>query len=181
MFNLPPLIKVGSVGVVCFMAAYVNHLLFQGYILSEVLPGSTIFWICSVFYIFVILFFADYHWEQKNWLLLIVWIVLHLSLIINALQYVYGEFPPWYSQYTQSGSMVVYSLLLLFVKGKFPNWLRLFSIVNLLVLIPCIWFYFEQAWEAYEYLVYALCCTPILKSFVFIKNEFDYDEEVVDN
>jgi hypothetical protein len=181
VFNYHPLIKIFCVGVVCFLAAYINHLMFNGVELDQVLSSSSIFWTCSVFYLLVILFFTDYFWQRKMKLILVVWLLLHTSLIVNALQYMYGHFPPWYSQYSQSGSMVAYSFLLLFVKGKFPNWLRLFSMANLLVIIPCIWFFFEKYWPAYQLLVYVLCFLPMISSLVFIKRELIYNEEVVDN
>ena len=181
MFNYHPLIKIFCVAVVCGFASHMHYLMSNGMDMGLVISNFLVYKLGAIAYVLVILFYADYHWQQKYYLLFTAWLLLNLVIVANALQYFSEVTPAWYFHYAQTTMMVVYSGLLLFVKHKFPNWLRIFSLANLLALIPCIWFFWAKFWEGYESLVYVLCYMPMLKSMVFIKREFVLDEEVVDN
>jgi hypothetical protein len=150
-------------------------------IMAEVVEESIGLKVGGVFYLLVIYLFADYHKKRGAIFTLVVWLFFNATIIVNGLYYVSGVVPPLLFQFCFSGSLLVYGILLLTVKHKFPNWLRIFAAANLLLLIPCIYFYFEGNWETYKLFVYILSFTPILKSFVFIDKRVIEHEEVLDD
>jgi len=164
-----------------FEMFYMNYLMLDTEIMAEVIEESIGLKFGGILYLLVIYLYADYHRRRGAILTLIVWLFFNATIIVNGLYYITGHIPPLLFQYCFSGSLLVYGLLLLTVKHKFPNWLRIFAGANLLILIPCIYFYFEGNWETYKLFVYILSFTPILKSFVFIDKSILENEEVLDD
>jgi len=167
--------------VLCFEMFYMNYLMLDTEVMAEVIEESVVLKFGGILYLLVVYLFADYHRRRGAILTLIVWLFFNIAIIVNGLYYLSGNVPPLMFQYCFSGSLLIYGLLLLTVKHKFPNWLRIFAGANLLLLIPCIYFYFEGNWETYKLFVYILSFTPILKSFVFIDKRVLEHEEVLDN
>lgn len=180
MFNYHPAIKIFIVFLLCCQIAYYNFLMFNAEDFSAAIEASSILKVGVVFFFLVVLFFADYYWRKKLYLILASWILLVLLLCVNSTGFITGHSPPLYLQYTQSGTLVVFSVLLVFTKNKFPNWLRIFSLANLLALIPCLYLYFADEWYFYEILVYVVSFTPVLKSLVFIDERLLKKPEVLD-
>lgn len=180
MFKYPPALKIVAVFIACLLLLYINHLLFTSTDLAHDLNEFHIIKICVVFYVLVILLFADFYWSKKMYWIFWIWLFLNVAFILNGLLYSFGKTPPLLIQYLQSSSLCIYAFLLLFTKETFPNWLRIFSLSNLTILIPCIYFYFQEMWLWYELLVYCLCFTPLIKSFIFLRQKDIVDYEVLD-
>jgi hypothetical protein len=181
MFNYHPAIKIVIVFLLCCQMTYYNYLMFNAIDFAQAVKESAILNVGIVFYFLVALFFADYYWRQKLFFIFAFWIILNAAFCTNGIIFVLGSTPPLYIQYAQSTSLVIFSTLLIFTKYKFPNWLRIFSLLNLLALIPCLYFYFAENWYWYRILVYVVCFTPVLKSLVFIDERIIRKADVIDN
>ncbi|MBI3136669.1 MAG: hypothetical protein HYZ14_18490 [Bacteroidetes bacterium] len=181
MFNWNPLVKIVLVFLVCLSMAYVNYLMHNSQDFMETLRASVFLGISAFIYLLAIAFFATYFWRQRYLFVLAVWLALNLSFLINFSIRFLGYLSPMYVQYSQSITLFVFAALLAFTRDKFPNWLRLFSLACLLTLIPAIIFYFEKMWLYYEYAVYVVCFTPMLLSFVFLKERRRANYELIDS
>lgn len=175
-----PILKIASVFIVCLGFLYAHYLMFHSYDFSKALLTSSFLLIPGFLYLTVIVFFAQYFFRKKLVLILIVWLIFNAALLANFFIYLTGYSPPLTLQYSQSTSLVVYTILLAFSKDKFPNWLRIFSLSCLLILIPCLIFYFAKMWEYYEITTYVLCITPVIKSFVFLKEIKQQNSDILD-
>lgn len=178
---LNPYVKAGSVFIVCLCIAYVNFLLLNELDFNAALRSSEFLLVGAVIYGATIFFFASFFYSEKRYLLLVVWLVFNASLVVNMLIHLTGDYPPTSIQYMQSGSLLVFAVLLAFTKTRFPNWMQLFSLACLLVLIPCLICYFAGLWYWYERTVYVLCFTPMILSGVFLKRPSVSDNpEIID-
>lgn len=168
-FLLHPYLKIIAVVVVSAGLVHFNYLLFSDEDIAFLLRANKWLMVPGLFYLITVFHFFHYYRIRKQFLHLGVWLVFNFSLLLNFIIYISGNWPPYYIQYSQSGSLFVYAFLLLFYKDSFPNWLRIFSAACFLVLVPCLIYYFAEMWNYYEITVYVLCITPIIKSFVFLK------------
>ena len=180
MFNYHPLIKILLVFIVCLSIAYTHYLLFNALDYKSAVNESIILKVGLVAYLGVILIFVDYYLRNGRYLIFSIWVIFNLSLCTNFLVYQNDVTPPLWLQYSQSTSLLIYATLLAFSKDRSPNWLRIFSLSCLVVLIPCLIFYFSESWFYYEITVYILCFTPIVKSFVFIRDYRRTEPNVID-
>lgn len=180
MFNYHPAIKIVAVFLVCLLLAYLNYLLFESFDFTSDVNRSYLIKAGVVPYLFVVLLFCDFYWRHRLYLVFSTWLVFNLAICINCYMHVNGPTPPLYLQYAQSTSLVILTVLLLFTNLKYPNWLRIFSLVNLLVLIPCLTFYFLEWWTPYKIFVYLLCFTPMIKSLIFFRDQMTQRPEVLD-
>jgi len=181
MFNISPIFKIGCVFFVCLSMAYVNYLLFNADDFVAAVKQTNTLYASALVYLFVILLFADYFLRLKRFFVLATWLVLNASFCVNFLIWLGGETPPVYLQYSQSSSLLIFAILLIASKDKFPNWLRLFSLACLLDLIPCLIYFFSEMWTYYEITVYVLCFIPVIMSFVFLKDSQVENAELLDN
>lgn len=176
---LSPILKIASVFIVCLGFLYVHYLMFRDDLITALFQ-SEILLIPGIFYLIVIFFFGQYYIRKKLYLILTVWLLFNVALLATFFTYFAGYWPPYALQYSQSGSLLIYAVLLAFSKDQFPNWLRIFSLSCLLILIPCLIFYFAKMWEYYELTAYVLCMTPVIKSFVFLKEIRHQNSEILD-
>lgn len=181
MFNYHPAIKISIIFVVCAQIAYYIYLMLNTALFAYHVKESPILNLGVVFYIAGILFFADYYWRQKLFLIFTLWIILNVSVCLNVLMMISEISPPLYIQYSQSTALIIFSFLLLRTKFKFPNWLKIFSLAVLLVMIPLLFFYFTERWYSYEICLYIICFTPVIKSFVLIDERLKSRLELIDD
>ncbi|MBK7130046.1 MAG: hypothetical protein IPH66_11880 [Crocinitomicaceae bacterium] len=180
MSSVLPYIKIGCVVLVCAGMVYANHILFTQENFIEGILSQPFFLIPGIAYLPVIYFFAKWFYQKKYPHILSAWILFNAAICVNFFMYVAGLYPPLPIQFAQSTLMFIYCVLLLFSKENFPNWLRLFSLANLLILIPCLIFYFTDFWAAYEITIYLLCFTPIIQSFIFLKEISRLESDILD-
>jgi hypothetical protein len=180
MFNYHPAIKVFLVFTVCCLLCYMNYLLFNTYDFMAAVKDSWLIQLGAAPYLMVLLLFADYYWRKKMVVTFTVWIFLNIAVAVNGIMHSCGIQPSIAIQWTQSAALMVFTVLLIFSKDKFPNWLRIFSFANFLVLGTCWYFYFTEWWEPYQITIYILCFTPMLKAMVFVKDYMKQQPEVLD-
>lgn len=159
---------------------YANYILFTYENFIEVVVSQPLLLIPGIAYLLVIYFFTQWFYQKKYRLILTAWILFNAAVGLNFFMYLLGLYPPLPVQFSQSTFMLMYCVLLLFSREIFPNWLRIFSLANLLVLIPCLIFYFTNFWAAYEITIYLLCLTPIIQSFIFLKDIPRSESEILD-
>lgn len=170
MVSLPPVLKICFVFLLSLSMCYVHYLLFETEQFIEEVRASSFLTVSAIIYVLVVFQFTGYFWRHKLILILVVWLVMNLSITVNFIVYASIGPPPLYVQYTQSVSLLIFTTLLLFTRDRFPNWMRLFSLACLLILIPCLVFYFAEMWTYYAYCVYLICFTPVILSFVYLKD-----------
>lgn len=180
MFGYHPVIKIFVVLVVCLGALYLNYLMLNTEDYVGVVKDSWFLKIAGLFYVLTILLFADLFKREKRYLLLMLWLALNASLVINFSIYITGINPPLWLQYTQSGSLMVFMIALIFIREIRFNWFRIFSLAGLLILIPCVLFYFAEWWFLYEVTIYLLCFTPLLLAVKFLQDIRPSINEVLD-
>ncbi len=166
--------------MVCSLLAYVNHLLFTRLDFQAVLHEHHILKVGAVFYVVVVLLFADVFWRRGNYLVFAVWILFNLTVCLNMTLHYSGIYPPLFVQYAQSTTLLIYTVLLIGIREPYPNWFRIYTMANLFVLIPCLIFYFSENWYWYERTVYAICFLPALKALIFFKDKRDPERTPLD-
>lgn len=177
---VPSSVKIIVVALLSIELCYLNYLLFESENFQADINDSWVIKLSALAYFYVIFLFAQLHFRKSRYLSLVVWLFFNATIIVNGLYYIQEIFPPLYFQYSFSGSLGVYGFLLLIQKAKYPNWLRIFAVTNLFLLLPCVYFYFQESWEIYKWLVYILSFTPILKSFVFLESSSLHNDEILD-
>lgn len=180
MFNYHPFIKLFLVFCVCCALCYINYLMFTAADFAIALEKSWIMKLAAIPYLFVLLFFADYYWRKKMFAAFSVWLILNAAVALNGIMHMLDMQPSIAIQWSQSVSLMTFTVLLIFSKDKFPNWLRIFSLANFLVLSICWFFYFSEWWEPYQISIYVICFTPMLKGMVFVKEYVRNKPEVLD-
>lgn len=176
---MTPILKISSVFIVCLGFLYVHYMMFRDDLITALFQSELLL-IPGLFYLIVIFLFAQYYVRKKLHLILTVWLIFNTALLANFFSHFVGYWPPYALQYSQSGSLLLYAVLLAFSKDQFPNWLRIFSLSCLLILTPCLIFYFAKMWEYYEITTYVLSMTPVIKSFVFLKEIKSQNMEILD-
>lgn len=175
-----PILKFTSVLLTCAAICYVNFLLFNSFIFEfKILEGGAILFFAIV-YVAAVSFFGHHFFKRKKFLLLIIWILFNLAICLNFSLYATGIYPPLPVQYSQSTLLSIYVVLLIITKSPKPNWLRIFGLTSVIVLIPCLTFYFFKMWSYYEPMVYLLCFTPVIKGLVFFEKSSIEDDEILD-
>lgn len=178
--RIHPYIKIVCVALVCIQIAFLHHILFTSYFPDHVIRSKDYFKVGAVIYFLTVYFFGQHYFRRRQYLKLAVWLILNSSLITNTAIWVSGEYPPIYIQYSQSTSLLVYASLMLFSKNPKPNWERIFAISCLIILIPCLFFYFQKDWEKYEILIYILSFTPLINSLIFTQEIQVEQEDILD-
>lgn len=177
---IPSAVKILLVSLLSIELCYLNYLLFESLDFQADINESWVIKLSALAYFYIIFLFAQVHFKNKAYLTMTVWLFFNATIMINGVFYILETIPPLYFQYAFSSSLGVYGFLLLIKKGKFPDWMRIFAVVNLFLLLPCVYFYFQKNWEIYKFLVYVLSFTPIIKSLVFLELQSTIEEEVLD-
>jgi hypothetical protein len=181
MFNYHPAIKLFFVFSVCCLLCYMNYLLFTAADFRAAVNDSWLIRLGVLPYLMVLLLFADYYWRKKMMFTFGMWVFLNIAVAVNGVMHSYGIQPSLAVQWTQSVALMVFTVLLIFSRDKFPNWLRIFSFANFMVLGTCWYFYFSEWWAPYQITIYMLCFTPMLKGMVFVKDHMKIRPEVLDD
>ena len=177
---IPSTVKILLVTLLSIELCYLNYLLFESYNFQTDINESWVIKLSVIAYFYVIYIFAKVHYKQKSYFTMVVWLFFNGTIMLNGILYIQEIVPPLSFQYSFSGSLGVYGFLLLTRSGTRPNWMRIFAVVNLFLLLPCVYFYFQKNWEIYTFLVYVLCFTPIIKSLVFLESQPSITNEVLD-
>lgn len=175
-----PVIKFVFTLLTCVSFLYAHYLLFNSIDFVQSVINDPYLKFAVVFYVGTFLFYTAYYIENKMKFLLLLWLLFNATIAANFTCHLVGYYPPIWMQYSQSTSLSIYVFFLLISNTTGTNWLRVFSLVCLTVLVPCLFFYFSEIWTLYEYSVYALCLTPIVKAQIFFSQTRNSTIEVID-
>lgn len=175
-----PVIKFVFTLLTCASFLYAHYHLFNSFDFVKAVIDDPYLKFGVVFYLGTFLFYLAYYIEQKMTLLLVLWLVFNLAIATNFIVHILGYYPPIWLQYSQSTSLSIYVFFLLISKTNRTNWLRIFSMVCMTVLVPCLYFFFSEIWLLYEYSVYLLCLTPIVKAQIFFTQNKIQRVDVID-
>lgn len=180
--RIPSSVKIILVVLLSIELCYLNYLLFESSDFQNDINSSWVIKLSALAYFYIIFLFAQAHYIQKSYLTMVVWLFFNGTIMLNGVFYILEIFPPIYFQYAFSSSLGVYGFLLLIKRRRTkPDWFRIYAIVSLFLLLPCVYFYFQNNWELYKLLVYILSFTPILKSLVFLDINPNHGDEVLDD